>query len=75
MLWIAFLVAAGAVSYEYPKLRRAKQFKELWVFAVTLAFGLVLSIAENQHFPIPNPLDLITTLYKPMSRAILSIFN
>ncbi|AZN41302.1 hypothetical protein [Paenibacillus albus] len=75
MIWIAFLVAAGAVIYEYPRLRRARQFKELTVFTIIIVCGLMLSIALKKHLPIPNPLDFITAVYKPMSRVLLSVFN
>lgn len=75
MLWIVILIAAGAVWYEYPRLMRASQFKELRLFSFLLAFGILLSVAESMHWPIPNPLDWITALYKPLSTAVLSAFE
>ncbi|QHW33761.1 hypothetical protein GZH47_25155 [Paenibacillus rhizovicinus] len=72
MEWIVLIILAGTAFYEYPRLRRAGQFKELWLFTFLLAFGMLLSVAEYLHMPIPNPLDWITALYKPMSRTILS---
>nr|WP_170312353.1 hypothetical protein [Paenibacillus sacheonensis] len=64
-----------AVVYEYPRLRRAKQFKELWLFMILLAVGVLLSVAEELHLPIPDPLNWLTAIYKPMSRIVLSALN
>lgn len=45
------------------------------MFSLLLAFSLMLCVAQKRHWPIPNPLDWITAVYKPMSNAILSVFN
>lgn len=66
------LAAAGAMLYEYPRLLRARQRKELWLFTLTTAFAVMLCVLQSLHVVLPNPLDWITAIYKPMSRVILS---
>ena len=75
MLWISLIAAACVVRYQYPKLKRSKQTKELWLSACILVFAVGLSIAQSFHAPIPNPLDWITVIYKPMSKIILSALS
>ncbi|NBD25173.1 hypothetical protein [Paenibacillus glycinis] len=75
MLWISLIAAACVVRYQYPKLKRRKQLKELWLSASILVFALGLSVAQSFHAPIPNPLDWITAIYKPMSKVVLSALS
>ncbi|MDF2713852.1 MAG: hypothetical protein K0R28_777 [Paenibacillus sp.] len=62
-------VGAGIVLIELPLLRKRGK-KEVWVFCVTLALALGLGMAKSARVPIPNPLDWIAFVYKPVSDAV-----
>ncbi|MFC5647871.1 hypothetical protein ACFPYJ_01820 [Paenibacillus solisilvae] len=72
MLLVTIIAAVLVIRYEFPLLLKKKLHKELWVFSILIAFGLLLSILQGLQIPIPNPLDWITAIFKPMSRMILS---
>ncbi|MBU7318792.1 MULTISPECIES: hypothetical protein [Paenibacillus] len=77
MVAIAGILAVGAaiVWLEVPSLVRTKRKKELWVFSLLLALGLGLSIAKSLRLNIPNPLDWIAYLYKPVSDYVFGILK
>lgn len=75
MLWIALIAAVCVVRFEYVKLYRRKQFKELSISACLLGFALTLFILRSARVPIPDPLDWITAVYKPVSKVILSALS
>ncbi|QHT63305.1 hypothetical protein GXP70_27300 [Paenibacillus lycopersici] len=72
MIWIVLIMAAGVVRFEYPKLLRGGQLKELALSACLLIIGVTLTFLQSFHVQLPNPLDWLTVIYKPMSRAVLS---
>jgi hypothetical protein len=66
-MWIIvgiLAVASIAAAIEIPSLHRDK--KELWVFSILLLSGTGLSIAESLEANIPNPLDWIAAVYRPL---------
>lgn len=63
-------VTGGIAAIEIPSLRRQKLKKDLWVFTALLAFGAGLTLADALNAKIPNMLDWITFLYKPLSDLI-----
>ncbi|RAV12156.1 hypothetical protein [Paenibacillus contaminans] len=63
-------VTGGIAAIEIPSLRRQKLKKDLWVFTALLAFGASLTIADALNAKIPNMLDWISFLYKPLSDLI-----
>jgi hypothetical protein len=69
----AIIVSVLVILYEVPRLSKKKLWKELWVFSVLLAIAVMLNVAESLHIPIPNPLDLITIIYKPMSKIFFTL--
>ncbi|WAA09069.1 hypothetical protein [Fervidibacillus albus] len=52
---------------EVPPLLRNSERKELIGFSILLFIGFVLSILESTTIELPNPLDLVTFIYKPVS--------
>lgn len=64
------LVAAVILYIEVPSLLEKKYKKELIVFSILLAFGVGLGIALSFGKSIPNPIDLLTFIYKPLHDAI-----
>lgn len=61
--------------YEVPSLLRRNLKRELWIFSILLIFGVVLSILKNLRVDIPNPLDMVTIIYKPFSDFIFGILE
>ncbi|MFB5284506.1 hypothetical protein [Peribacillus sp. Hz7] len=61
------LIVAVIIAIDVPPLLRKKLKKELWIFSILLLFGTALSIAQALNIKIPNPIDWITAIYKPLS--------
>lgn len=77
-MWqLAMMLGISAVIalIEVPSLIRKSLKKELWVFSVLLVFGTGLSIAEVHELDIPNPLDWIAFVYKPLSDLIFGMLK
>ncbi|MBP1992237.1 hypothetical protein [Paenibacillus eucommiae] len=68
-------VTAVIALLEVPTLWKKKLVRELWVFAILLLVGAGLSFALVMHAPIPNPLDLLTWIYKPISDAAMKLLS
>ncbi|MBT2618877.1 MULTISPECIES: hypothetical protein [unclassified Bacillus (in: firmicutes)] len=64
------VIVAVIIAIDVPYLLRGKLKKELWVFSILLLFGTALSIAQALNIKIPNPLDWITVIFKPLSDII-----
>jgi hypothetical protein len=69
MVWALLVIMAAVVfvMIDVPRLRRKKAYKELWVFAILLATGVGLGIAQSMRVQLPNPLDLIFFVFRPIS--------
>jgi hypothetical protein len=60
-------VAVLLIIVEVPALRKKKANKELWAFSILLLFGTTLTIIQALDIQVPNPMDLIIYVYKPVS--------
>ncbi|MDF2960619.1 MAG: hypothetical protein K0S39_2354 [Paenibacillus sp.] len=70
------LAAGGLITYiEAPYLIRKKMIRELCMFTVVLIAGVTVSILQSLRIPLPNPLDWITVLNKPISDVLYSILQ
>jgi hypothetical protein len=69
------LIAAAILWIEVPSLLEKKYKKELLVFSILLAIGVGLGITLGFGKPIPNPLDLLTFIFKPLNDALISKLN
>ncbi|MGB5944721.1 hypothetical protein [Paenisporosarcina sp.] len=68
---LGILLVAGTIClFEVPPLLKKQQKKELLVFSILLLFGVALSIFFTVSKSIPNPLDYITFIFKPLSEVI-----
>ncbi|MFB6467807.1 hypothetical protein ACE38V_13535 [Cytobacillus sp. Hz8] len=76
-MWaIVSILTAGMIAWiEIPSLLKKKLIKELWVFSVLLLIGVGLIISQSLQLNIPNPLDWITVVFKPLNDAIFGILK
>jgi len=61
------LIAALILWIEVPTLLKKKQKKELIIFSIFLAFGVTLCIMLGFGIAIPNPLEFLTFIFKPLN--------
>jgi hypothetical protein len=61
---------AFIIVIDVPTLLNKGLLRELWTFSILLFIGAVLSIAIILHLPIPNPLDLMIIIYKPIVESL-----
>jgi len=66
------IVAAVIVILEVPQLVEKKLIKELAAFSVLLALGVVLSILLAFGVTVPNPVNFLTYMLKPLNNIISS---
>ncbi len=77
LIVILLLLAFAAIICfaEVPKLLKEKSFKELWVFSLLLALGVVLSILKSLKVEIGNPSDLFAWIYSPIKGLMESLLK
>lgn len=64
------LIAAAILYFEVPPLLEKKDKKELLLFLIILLIGVGLSITLAFKKTIPNPLDFLTFVLKPINDLI-----
>ncbi|GIP32616.1 hypothetical protein [Paenibacillus sp. J2TS4] len=64
------LVGLAIAIREIPYLKKNRLKKEAAVFWILLIAGTGLGVALGMKLPLPNPLDWIIMLYKPISDAL-----
>ncbi len=64
------LLVAAIVRFEVPSLLRKKNKKELVVFLLFLFIGTGLGIVQSLGKPIPNPMDLLSFILKPINDTL-----
>lgn len=73
LLVLAF--ASFAMFIVVPNLLQTKSFKELWVFSLLLALGVILSILKLLEVNIGNPSDLLAWIYSPLGGMMKSLLK
>ena len=69
------LIATVILWFEVPPLLKKKQKKELLVFSIILAVGIVLSMSLAFGKTIPNPLEFLTVILKPIVDVLARLQN
>lgn len=66
MFQIVFIVSVAVIIalYEIPALIKKKWIKEIWAFSFFLLFGVVISILTSLNIEIPNPMEMLTKVFK-----------
>ncbi|MDD9267426.1 hypothetical protein ACFPES_10365 [Paenibacillus sp. GCM10023248] len=78
MMWtIAAILAASTLIgvVEIPALRKKRQRKEFMVFCSLLLLGSLLGIAQSLRVKLPNPLDLISLVFHPVSKVLYGLLE
>lgn len=71
---VGILFAGGIITFiEVPCLVRKRMIKELTIFLAILFIGVTVSILEALRIQLPNPLDLIIAIHKPISDLIFGM--
>lgn len=55
---------------EIPKMLKQKLYRELLVFLILLASGMILAVLKSLAVEIPNPSDFIAWIYSPFSEVM-----
>ncbi|KRE54455.1 hypothetical protein [Paenibacillus sp. Soil522] len=77
-MWIVFGILTLAVVIAFidvPYLLKQGLKKELWTFSILLLLGTGLSIAEGLQVEIPNPMDALAFIYKPLIDLLFGLFK
>ncbi|ARF16112.1 hypothetical protein CSV61_01960 [Sporosarcina sp. P3] len=69
------LLTAAIVWYEVPSLLDKKYKKELLVFSILLAIGVVLGIMLGFGVTIPPPTKLVKFLFTPLTDLIAPLLK
>ncbi|MFJ7952786.1 hypothetical protein ACIQZG_14780 [Lysinibacillus sp. NPDC096418] len=68
-------ISALIIYFEIPKLIKKNDTKTIWTFSILLFLGTTLSIAKGLNANIPNPLDWITALFKPIADLLKTLLK
>lgn len=68
-IWL-IVVAAVIILIEVPSMRKRKLMKDLWVFSFLLGLGIVLVIMRFLNLHIPNPVNGLDYMLRPLAEAI-----
>jgi len=73
---LVFMAAVLGLSlFEYRKLYKVKQYREIAVSAMLLAAGLALGLIQVLRLPVPSPLGAIVYVFKPISNMLSSMLS
>ncbi|NBI30878.1 hypothetical protein [Chengkuizengella marina] len=73
---VGILIVVALIAYfEISPMAKKKEIKDLWVFSFLLLIGTVLSIMLAIGVTIPNPLDGLTKVLKPVTNFILGLLD
>ncbi|NOU70160.1 hypothetical protein GC098_01690 [Paenibacillus sp. LMG 31458] len=75
MILLNMIIASIIALIEAPALIREKLVLESWIFFSLLFAGTLFSILLILRVKLPNPLDLITYFYKPVSEFVFGILK
>lgn len=77
MIWsvIILLISLWALKVEIPRIRKKNQHKELWIYLISLSASALFSMAVSLQLHVPNPLDVIAYLFRPMGNIISTLLT
>lgn len=69
------LVTAVVVVIDLPSLLKKQQKKERWAYGILLVPTVVVSMLLGFGVDVPNPLDLIQWLFKPIVSFLYQLLH
>lgn len=72
------VVAAGCLAIGWLQgkaLWLKRKRKEFFVFSAMMAAAAVLAVMQAAQVTLPNPLDWLSAIFKPVGLAINSVFT
>ena len=73
---IGILFVAGVITYiDVPSMLQKRMIKESVVFLLLLGIAVILSVLEAIRISLPNPLDWLISIHKPMSDMLFEILE
>ena len=68
---IFIIIIASLISlYEIPRLLKKELKKEIFIYSLLLIIAVGLGILYSLDIKIPNPLEGLTSIYKPINKLI-----
>ncbi len=64
-IFLLLLLGVAIIMMEVPGMLKEKLWKEMVLFFVILGCGLFLSIGQILEIAIPNPTDIIRSIFGP----------
>lgn len=78
MVWSITGVIAGVALlglFDAPYLRKTGSREETWTYIVMMLSGLTLNVLWVLDVPLPNPVEYINALYKPLSNWLYGLLK
>lgn len=76
LIVMGILALAVVIAFiDAPSLLKRGLNKELWTFSILLLFGTGLSIMQGLQVNIPNPMDALAFIYKPLIDLLFGLFK
>lgn len=77
-MWEVGAIVLGSIAvgaWEVASLWKEKKRKETAVFVILMTVAAALFAAQTMHYSLPNPLDGIAAVFRPVSKAIYAMFG
>ena len=69
------LFFATIIALQVPRLVKKKLWKELIVFSVLFSLGLIYSVGQIYHWPLPNPTKKMEYMFVSVWKTIEKILS
>jgi hypothetical protein len=63
-LTILFL---AIIAFQVPPLIKKQMWRDLAAFSVLMIMGMVLSYGQLLNLPLPNPVEIVETIFTPVT--------
>ncbi|XID90484.1 hypothetical protein ACF3MZ_18290 [Paenibacillaceae bacterium WGS1546] len=77
-MWEVGAIALGSIvvgAWEAATLWKENKKKETAVFVVLMTVAALLFAAQTMNYSLPNPLDGIAAVFRPVSKALYAVFK
>lgn len=75
MVYGLIAIFAVIIILQVPPLVKKDLWKELIVYGVILSLGIIYSIGQLYHWPLPNPTKKAEYLFAPISKFLEKVMS